>query len=129
MHSLASLLTCLMLTTAVVHAEYRTLGTEITKVGKEKETLSIDIYSEAPGESQKGLGLAAAAKIVEAATGWGSGVGVAIIVNGVGLREYLDLVEAIAKNRQLDLVVVAPPGTKLGDQMLNHFKEKEKIRK
>jgi hypothetical protein len=40
-----------MLTTAVVHAEYRTIGIEITKVGKEKGTLSIDIYSEALGES------------------------------------------------------------------------------
>ena len=56
-------------------------------------------------------------------------MGVAIIANGVGLREYFDLVEAIAKNHHLDLVVLGPPGTKLGDQMLNHFKEKERNRK
>ena len=69
MHSIARLLTCLLITTTIVHAEYRTIGIEISKVGKEKDKLSIDIYSEASGESQKGFGLAAATKTVKAATG------------------------------------------------------------
>ena len=86
---------------AVAHAEYRTIAIEVLK--NEKKQVVVNIHSAVKSEHKKGISIDEASRIIKAAKGWGSSVGVAIKVNKVSLAEYLPLLKTISENSRLGL--------------------------
>lgn len=110
---------CLASTT-VVQAEYRTIAIEVAR--SQANRVSVTIHSDVKAEKQTGVTVQAAAAIVKDAKGWGSSVGVAIISDGADLSSYLPILEAVAKNPWLDLELMRTKRTRMGDQILRHYK-------
>jgi len=93
-----------LLLPAFAAAEYRTIAVEVARA-KDKSA-KVTIHSEAKAEKKTAISIAEATEILEKVTGWGSGVGVAVVIDGVQLKDYLPLLQAIAENIWLDLTVI-----------------------
>jgi len=93
-----------LLLPAFAAAEYRAIAVEVARA-KDK-SVKVTIHSEAKAEKKTAISIAEATEILEKATGWGSGVGVAVVIDGAQLKDYLPLLQAIAKNVWLDLAVI-----------------------
>ena len=103
---------------ALAHAEYRTIAVEIGRA-KDK-SIKVSIHSDVKSEKKTDISVADATEIMKKAKGWGSGVGVAIVTNGVELNNYISLVTAIADNISLDLAVLKHKRG-MGQHILKHY--------
>ena len=129
MKNLLRLVALFLLSAGAIQAEYRMIGIEISSIDGEKgkpRILKINIHSDVAAENKAGIGLEEAKKTIKKVVGWGSGVGVAVTVERAVLYEYISLVDTIAANPMLDLMIIGPPDTKVAKQVLGHFKAKAK---
>ena len=102
----------------LAHAEFRTIAVEINRA-KDK-SIKVTIHSEVKSEKKKDISIAEATKILKKARGWGSSVGVAIVIDGVELNNYIALVKVIAENAWLDLTVLKQKQG-MGDHILKYY--------
>ena len=102
----------------IANAEARAIALRITR--GTNQMASVTIYSEVQSEKQTNITVEVAANILKEARGWGSLVGVAILTDGVDLREYMPIVQAIADNAWLGLVTIRPTQG-MGDHILKYF--------
>ena len=82
-------------------AESRSIAIEIYQ--SINNNIELAIYSEVDNENKKSISIEEAIEILENATGWGSIVYVAIIVDGVEINEYINVIQTIAENPWLSL--------------------------
>lgn len=82
-------------------AESRSIAIEIYQ--SINNNTEVAMYSEEESENRKNLSLEEAIEILENATGWGSIIYVAIIVDGVEINEYINVIQTIAENPWLSL--------------------------
>jgi len=82
-------------------AESRSIAIEIYQSAN--NNIELSIYSEEDIENKKDISLEEAIEILENATGWGSIVYVAIIVDGTEINEYISVIQTIAENPWLSL--------------------------
>ena len=82
-------------------AESRSIAIEVYQ--STNNNIELSIYSEVDNENRKNISIDEAIEILENATGWGSIVYVAIIVDGVEIYEYIDVIQTIAENPWLFL--------------------------
>ena len=82
-------------------AESRSIAIEIYQ--SEDNNIELAMYSEVDNENRKNISIEEAIGILENATGWGSIVYVAIIVDGTEINEYIDVIQTIAENPWLSL--------------------------
>ena len=112
-----------VLTSGIAHAEYRTVAIEIFK--PEGSTgVKVNIHSDVAAENKRNLDPDDAAPIIEKIQGWGSSVGVVIVIENVALQEYLDLLKALSKNPWTELLSLQQKGdqTAASEQVLKYFK-------
>ena len=103
---------------AMALAESRSIGIEVTR--SEDESVKVTIHSSVESEEKADITVADAAKILKEATGWGSGVLVAIVVDNVDLQDYFPLLQAVNENSWLFLELVRSKGN-LGDLILKAY--------
>ena len=115
--------TAFLLLGGFAQAEYRSIAIEVFKAEGAKQ-VRVNIHSEVEKENKRELDLKSAVAIVERAMGWGSSVGVVIVTENVALSEYIDLVNAVAKNGWMELSVIQPKrqGARHADHILRHYK-------
>ncbi len=82
-------------------AESRSIAIEIYQ--SINNNIELSIYSEVDIENKKNISIEEAIEILENATGWGSIVYVAIIVDGTEISEYINVIQTIAENPWLSL--------------------------
>ena len=103
---------------SIANAEFRTIALEINK--GTNPAVTVTIYSEVQSEKRTNITVEAAADILRNAKGWGSLVGVAILTDGAGLRDYMPIIQAISDNAWLDLETIRPMQG-MGEQILKHY--------
>ncbi len=113
----------ILLSLVVLHpvfapAEYRTIAVEISRA--KDQSINVTIHSDVKEEKSVEISVEDATGIMKNAKGWGSSVGVAIVTDGVDLRHYLSVIEAIADNIWLDLTVLKTKSG-MGDHILTHY--------
>ena len=99
-------------------AETRSIAIEIYH--SIDNNVELAMYSDVDNENRKNLSIEEAIEILENAIGWGSGVYVAIIVDGVEVYEYIDVIQAIAENAWLSLSLLKEKRGH-GDHILEYY--------
>ena len=82
-------------------AETRSIAIEIYH--SIDNNVELAMYSDVENENRKNLSIEEAIEILQNATGWGSIVYVAIIVDGTEINEYISVIQTIAENPWLSL--------------------------
>ena len=99
-------------------AESRAIALDVSR-GTDK-SVTVSIYSDVKSEQKNGVSVPDAATILKNAKGWGSNVEIAIVTDGVQLRDYFQLVQAINENIYLNLAIIKARRD-LGEHILKHY--------
>ena len=112
-------LMCAILFPALALAEVRMIAVEIHPA--KHNAIKVSIHSQVKSESRNNISAAEAIQALKKIQGADSGVDVAVVTRGVPLCRYISILQAMADNLELNVILVTTGNIKAGQHILKQY--------